>query len=234
MYTLSSDFIDSVLTSTVPSFQLTCRSTKNLGLGGIFYSMTRAIRPKHVVVIGSKAGFAPIIFAKALKDNEGYGIGKIDCEETELTHPQIEPTLHFIDPSYSLYRGDKNHWYGLGNWDDKEKVLELWAKFGVESIITHYKMTSQQYLALNLEDKIDLLYIDGDHSYEGITHDFTQFHSRLADNAIVLAHDVDPSLRESGGYRAYNDLSDELYEKMRIPVAPGLAIMRRLNSSKFK
>jgi predicted O-methyltransferase YrrM len=231
MYTLDKEYIEKVLDSTIPSYQLTCKETNNLGFGGLFYSFTRVLRPRHVVVIGAKAGFSPIMFGKALKDNEGYGIGKIDCEETELIEKEQKPFLHFIDPSYSIHRGDQGHWYGLGNWDDESKVKALWEKFGVQDFVTHYKMRSDEYLALNLENKIDLLYVDGDHSYEGVTHDLTQFHDRLSDDAMVMAHDVDPGLEEGGGHRAYKDLAKELYEKVRIPIYPGLAIMRKLTPS---
>lgn len=227
MYSITDDFVDAVLNSTIPSFQLTCKKTKNLGFGGIFYSLTRAIRPRFIVVIGSKAGFAPILFAKGLKDNEGYGIGKIDCEAVDLVHPAQKPQLHFIDPSYSISRGDPNHWYGLGNWDDPEKVTSLWRKFEVDDIVQHFKMTSQEYLKQTFNTAIDLLYVDGDHSYEGVTHDLTQFYCHLSSNALVLAHDVDPDLKESRGYQAYNALPEDLYEKIRIPVYPGLAMMRK-------
>lgn len=228
MFSLDDAFIDAVLGNTVPSFQLTCRDTRNLGLGGLFYSFARALRPKHAVAIGSKAGFAPIMFARALKDNQGYGIGTIDCEATELVHAGEKPTLHFVDPSYSLHREDENHWYGLGTWDDPEKVIELWKKFGVEDIATHFKMTSAEYLANRPEEeKIDLLYVDGDHSYKGMMHDFMRFFSRLSRNAMVLAHDVDPEFTLGDGYKVFNDLPDDMYEKVRIPIYPGLAIMRK-------
>lgn len=241
MRSLDLEFIDKVLDQTIPSFQLTCKKTRNLGFGELFYGFTRAMRPRRVVVIGSKAGFAPIMFAKALKDNAGYGIADVECEATHLNHPGAKPILHFIDPSYSLHRQDGSHWYGLGVWDDEEKVRGLWKEFGLEDIVTHFKLTSAEYLEqVNSDDGIDILYVDGDHSYEGVTHDFIKFHSKLNDNALVLAHDVDPDfnklitphlvgddLEPGGGYKAYCDLPDHMYEKIRLAVFPGLAILRK-------
>lgn len=228
-FSLSDDFIDDVLASTVPSFQLTSPETRNLGFGNLYYAMVRAMRPRTVVVIGSKAGFAPIMFARALKDNEGHGIVKVDCEQTTMAVEGHGHTkLHFIDPSFSLHRGDTNHWYGLGNWDDSKAVEAKWAHFGLQDIIQHHKMTSQDYVtSLTPIDSIDILYIDGDHSYEGVKHDFEAFLPFLSDEAVVMAHDVDPRLDEGGGFRAFSDLPDTMYEKVRLPAFPGLAICRK-------
>lgn len=223
---LEAAFIDKVLATTVPSFQLTCRETRNLGFGFVYYGMVRSLRPARVVVIGSKAGFAPVCFAKAIIDNCGHGISAVDCEETELVSTTAG-TLDFIDPSYSLHRGDTNHSYGLGNWDDPKLVDKLWSSFGVESVVTHHKTRSDEFLRHNPDfNNIDILYIDGDHSFEGVTHDMLQFKSRLSENAIVLAHDVDPNCREAKGFDALNALPKDSYEYARIPFYPGLAIMR--------
>jgi predicted O-methyltransferase YrrM len=245
---LSRKVVNKVLNNTIPSFQLTSREDTNLGFGGIYYSLTRAIRPKSVVAIGSKAGFTPIMFALALKHNGGYGIGEIECEETSLVAKGVLPMLHFIDPSYSLGR-DQNHWYGLGKWDDHKEVWKLWKNFGVEKIATHYKMTSAEYLKDPTSfNSIDILFVDGDHSYAGITHDFTAFYERLAPDALVLTHDVDPKLKsevselmypdsnldntKTGGYDAFRDISEDMYEKFRFPVYPGLALMRKRRERK--
>lgn len=237
MFSLSPQLINDLLNNTIPSFQATSPSTNNLGFGFIFYALVRAIRPKNVVVIGSKAGFAPIVFGLALKDNEGYNIKKIDCENVTLMHMGL-PQLHFVDPSYSVVKNDKNHWYGIGKWDSAEKVSALWKKYQLDKIITHFKKTSAEYLTdTSSFEQIDLLYVDGDHSYSGIMHDFTEFYKKLKKDALVIAHDVDPQLKMdfpktaeldiAGGFDAFTDISDDMYEKFRFPIYPGLAIMRK-------
>lgn len=39
---------------------------------------------------------------------------------------------------------------------------------------------------------IDFLFIDGDHSYEGVKHDFEMYGSMLSPNALVAFHDIVP------------------------------------------
>lgn len=237
MFSLTKDLITDILSNTMPSFQATDLKTNNLGFGFIFYSLVRSVRPMNVVVIGSKAGFSPIMFGLGLRDNEGGEIKKVDCEEVILKH-SVTPKLHFIDPSYSVANEDKNHWYGIGKWDSEEEVYNLWKKYHLENIITHFKQTSAEYLLnTNSFKEIDLLYVDGDHSYAGIMHDFKNFYPKLKKDAIIIAHDVDPQLKKdfpltdtldiAGGFDAFTDISDEMYEKFRLPIYPGLAIMRK-------
>ena len=52
----------------------------NLGFGFLYYGLVRALRPRHIVVIGSGFGFSVVCLALGLKDN-GQG------------------QLSFVDPS---------------------------------------------------------------------------------------------------------------------------------------
>src|SRR5215831_5030619 len=44
-------------------------ATLNLGFGFIYYGLVRALRPRHVLVIGSGFGFSVVCLALGLKDN---------------------------------------------------------------------------------------------------------------------------------------------------------------------
>jgi predicted O-methyltransferase YrrM len=221
-----------LLNETLPSFQAISPEDENLGLGHLYYGFTRTLRPKNVCVIGSKAGFSVVMFAQGLKDNCGARIKEVTCWDTELEEKDVKGKVFFVDPSYSSERNDPNNWYGIGFWDNEEKTKEHWKKFGLEDYITHYKMTSAQFLEHEeCPDSIDLLFIDGDHSFEGISHDFNAFYNRLSPNAVIMAHDVDPALKEidpeTGGFEALNSLDPSKFESFRLPVFPGLAIVRK-------
>lgn len=217
-----------------PAFQATSPDNLNLGFGEIFYGFARALRPRHVVVIGSKAGFAPIVFAKALKENNGYGISEVGDYFTKLANPDVKPSLHFIDPGYNVNQDGSKAYGGEGVWQDPQKVKELWKHFGVDEIVTHHRMTSEEYLqklpGMGVP-KIDILYVDGDHSFEGVTHDLIKFHPYLSASATVIAHDVHPDIDPShgcGGYQAIHSLPNGLYQGSWLRVMPGLAILQKL------
>jgi hypothetical protein len=228
MHSLTTGIVERTLKETLPAFQLTSQLDQNLGFGYLFYGFARLIRPELTVVVGSKGGFAPVLFGMGVHDNAGHSIGGIDCYKTELESLQ-KGTVHFIDPSYSVHRNQQGHWYGEGRWDNAEKVAALWSSFALGETLTHYKMTSHEYRIKKLsnDSKIDLLYIDGDHSYEGIMSDLVGFHQFLSPRAMVLAHDVDPRCKEAKGFDVLRDLPSELYEYCRIPLFPGLAILRK-------
>jgi predicted O-methyltransferase YrrM len=84
--------------------------------------------------------------------------------------------------------------------------------------------------------KIDLLFIDADHSKESVTKDFTNFFPFISEQGVILLHDGYPENKEqtaSGycgdGYKAIEKLSQETgeYEMMTIPIPPGLTLCRK-------
>lgn len=232
MISLNEELITKILKNTIPSFQATSESNLNLGFGYIYYGFMRSLRPQKVVVIGSKAGFSVVNFALGVKDNENTMVDEIECYNVKLKEGNNDAKVYFVDPSFSIERNDPNNWYGIGFWDDKDKVSEHWKKFGVENFVEHYKMTSQDFLkSPDCPEQIDFLYIDGDHSYDGITHDFNEYHKILKKDGIIMAHDVDPNLKdvdpETGGYQAISDLDPAKFEVFRLPIFPGLAIVRK-------
>jgi predicted O-methyltransferase YrrM len=232
---LNAEMIERLLATTYPSYQATSQRDLNLGFGFLFYGFVRLIRPARILVIGSKAGFSVLSFALGLKDNPGAGIKNVFCYDTELEYPGRLGQVFFVDPSFCAERNDPGHWYGTGFWDDEDRVRKHWEAFGLAEFVTHYKMTSSEFLKSPDCRDFDLMYIDGDHSRDGILHDFMEYHPRLSENAIVLAHDVDPRLKDmdpaTGGYEALSQLDATKYEVCRLPIFPGLAIARRLTSN---
>ena len=78
----------------------------NLGFGFIYYGVVRALKPKHIVVIGSGYGYSVVCLALGLKDN-GKGM------------------LTFVDPGYSLIKDGPLHTIGgRGMWSDADQVKQ--------------------------------------------------------------------------------------------------------------
>lgn len=228
MYSLSREQLELILGRTLPSFQAIDADTLNLGFGYLYYALGRIVRPETSVIIGSKKGFSVICLALALNDNEGCGISEISCYRTKLAK-QTRPTLHFVDPSYSVHRGDRNHMFGIGFWDDADSVRAWWQEFDVGDIVQHHRMRSDEFAASELcPNTIDCLIIDGDHTYEGMTFDVAAYGARLSPGGIMLLHDVHPAIRpEFGGPRVYAELDRDAYETIRLPIYPGLALVVR-------
>jgi len=193
----------------------------NLGFGFLYYGLARSLRPKHLLVIGSGFGFSVVCFALGLKDN-------------------AEGMLTFVDPSYSLLKdGPFKTIGGAGNWSGPQKVYEHFKKFGLEDIVTHYKLRSDQffasYEALGLP-RIDIAFIDGSHAYKDVKDDFLQTLQHVHKNSYILLHDSNIYVREIIGHagvkRWINLLrkEKEFFEIINFPFSSGMTLIRILQS----
>jgi hypothetical protein len=150
-FCLNPDLIRSIFTHAKPVGHHESPENLNLGFGYLYYALARILRPKHVLVIGSGFGFSVVCLALGLRDN-------------------AKGRVSFVDPSYSvLTDGPFKTVGGTAQWDDPDKVARHFARFGVERLLTHYRLRSEEFFTrydeLALPD-IDLTFIDGSHAYK--------------------------------------------------------------------
>lgn len=194
-------------------------ATLNLGFGYLYYGLARTLRPRHVAVIGSGYGFSVVCLALGLKDN---GRGK----------------LSFVDPSYSvLADGPLQTIGGTAQWDSPEKVRAHFRRFGVEHIVQHYRQTSEAFFADYARHglpSIDVAFIDGNHSYRDVRHDFLATLQHTHRNSYLLLHDSNIYVRElvrhAGVKRWMKTIAQhkEDFELIDFPFSSGVAMVRVL------
>jgi predicted O-methyltransferase YrrM len=191
----------------------------NLGFGFLYYGLVRALRPRHVVVIGSGFGFSVVCLALGLKDNAAG-------------------SLSFVDPSYSLLRhGPLRTVGGASHWDDPEAVRAHFARFGVGEVVTHYKETSAEFFEAFEARKlppIDVAFIDGSHAYDDVRHDFLAVLEHTRRNSYILMHDTNIFVRELVGHAGVKrwlkliGREDGAFEIVDFPFSSGVAFIRVL------
>ena len=152
------------------------KTSGNLGFGFLHHAIIRILRPRRILCIGSGRGFIPAICALACKENR---FGSVD----------------FVDAGY-----DRNHpmsWGGDGFWKriDPQKHFSL---LGFADNINVFVMTSKEYCQRYPRRKYGYIYIDGDHSYEGVKSDYEMFWPRLEKRGFMVFHDI--SARGGGAF----------------------------------
>jgi len=137
------------------------------GLGNssyLLYGLVRSMKPAVCVEIGSARGRSACFIGRALKEN---GSGR----------------LFAIDPHVST------------NWNDNASVETLpilesnLRKFQLESQVQIVRKTSIE-AANDWNSPIDMIFIDGDHSYEGVKQDWELFVPHVKEFGVVVFHDT--------------------------------------------
>jgi predicted O-methyltransferase YrrM len=171
----------------------------------ILYSIARGVKAKLIVEIGTHTGMSAMVLAQAIRDS------------------RLEGTVWTVD----------NHSQG----NHHEEAVRNVRRFKMEKHIRLLEGESTAVLRdfFGLIKKVDLVFIDGDHSYEACKADFEACKEHAG---IFVFHD---SFQEAGVRRGVESLwEDRSFEVINIPttskvqrpgVVVGIAVARKKDSS---
>lgn len=147
------------------------------GLGDsayLLYGLARALKPSVAVEIGSARGKSACFVGRALKEN---GSGK----------------LFAIDP------------HSRTDWNDEESVdtLEI-MRANIHALKLERHVEIIRDTSVNAAARwmlpIDMIFIDGDHSYEGVKRDWELFSPFVRQFGVVVFHDTMWDLKPDSPY----------------------------------
>lgn len=126
----------------------------------VLYSLAKKKSDGFIVEIGSFVGASCVFIASSIKE------GKILCIDTWENDAMSE--------------GKKNTWdeFCLNTYEFEQKIIKI-KGFSNEVVEKVRKIAPQ----------IDMLFIDGDHSYEGCKMDFDLYFPLIKKSGIIIFHD---------------------------------------------
>ena len=160
--------------------------------------LIRELKPRTFVELGVHNGFSYFVGCQAINE----------CN--------IDAKAYAID-----------HWGGdiqAGFFDDSifQNVVLLNNKYS--SFSTLLRMNFSEALGEFESDSIDLLHIDGFHSYESVKEDFETWVTKLTKNAVVLFHDIHVRRDTFGVYKYWEEIKSE-YKSIEFTGSHGLGVI---------
>jgi hypothetical protein len=151
---------------------------KHLGDGLLVYSVIQHMRAKNCVCIGSGGGYIPRIMTQARIDLWEQGIFEGDGD------------MNWGDIGSTFVVDACN---GVGGNTDLEDETSFYRQRFHPRFIKETSERAYYDFFVKHDIKIDVLFIDGNHSYEGVKLDFNLYSKLLNDKGVIFIHDTDES-----------------------------------------
>ncbi len=164
------------------------------------YELIRNLKPNIVVEIGTHRGTSFFSFCQAVKDGG------------------INTKLYAIDN----WKGDEHSGF-YGN-EVFEEVNEIKNKYYKDQKIKLLRKTFDEALSEFSDKVIDVLHIDGFHTYDVVKHDFERWRNKVSDQGIILFHDIKVIEDDFGVYKLWGELKSK-YKTIEFFHSFGLGVL---------
>lgn len=166
------------------------------------YDIVEAIRPKIVVELGVYNGLSFFAFCQSMIENDIDGVAyAIDCWEGD-EHTDAYDESIFLD-------------------------VQKHARENYRGITYLMKMFFNEALQHFNDDSIDLLHIDGFHTYDAVKEDFESWYPKVRPGGIILFHDVMARLKDFGAWKFFEELEQSHEETFKFHHGFGLGVLRK-------
>lgn len=164
------------------------------------YDLIANIRPKTVVELGVARGISFFSFCQGIKDFK------------------LKTNIYAIDS----WQGDEHT--GKYDQDIFNTVKKIRVKYYPDTKITILKQTFDSAITKFKDNSIDLLHIDGYHTYKAVAHDFKTWLPKMKVDGIILFHDIAERRSDFGVYKLWEKLKKK-YNTYQFIHSHGLGVL---------
>ena len=158
-------------------------------------------KPKTFVELGTHTGNSYFSFCQAIRSE------KINCNAFAV----------------DTWKGDEH----AGSYAEEIfSAVSLYNNQKYKEFSQLLRMTFDEALERFDDCSIDLLHIDGLHTYEAVRHDFETWLPKLSPGAIVIFHDTNVHERDFGVWRLWSELKLKYSSNIELPYSYGLGIIQ--------
>ena len=162
-------------------------------------------KPQKIVELGSYYGCSAFAFLQAIKDksldSEFYGIDT--WQGDSFTQKDYQEDI------YTQYKRIQDSCFNNQN-------------------ANMLRMTFDKAIRVFADKSIDLLHIDGSHTYENVKHDFLSWKDKVKEDGVVFFHDIgkDELLGEvMGSHIFWEEVKQEYAHTIEFPFSFGLGVL---------
>ncbi|MGB9674615.1 MAG: class I SAM-dependent methyltransferase [Nanopusillaceae archaeon] len=162
------------------------------------FDLVANVKPNILVELGTHKGDSYFAFCNAVLENN------------------LNTKCFAVD----TWLGD-NHSGKYGE-DVFKHVSEYNRKFTFSKLL---RMTFDEAKYLFDDNSIDVLHIDGFHTYEAVSHDFYNWLPKVNENGVILLHDIEVRRDDFGVYKLWSELKEKFEYTFEFKHSFGLGVI---------
>ncbi|MEH6582646.1 MAG: class I SAM-dependent methyltransferase [Halioglobus sp.] len=165
------------------------------------FDIVEAVAPKRLVELGAYNGMSYFVFCQSMIDNDVDGV------------------CYAVD----TWGGDDH----TGDYDESVyDDVRVHSRTHYRGISYLMRMLFNDALPNFEDDSIDLLHIDGLHTYEAVQEDFTNWYPKVRPGGVILFHDIEARQSDFGVWKYWAEL-EEKHDTFAFHHGFGLGVLRK-------
>ena len=185
-----------------------CMPDSWIGHTPFAYQLVKNIRPHLLVELGTHYGLSYFTFCQSIKENN------LSCKAYAVDTWMGEKHAGVYDESVYNFVSE----YNAKNYSEFSYLL---------------KSTFDDALRQFSDSSIDILHIDGLHTYESVKHDFETWYPKVRDGGVILFHDISCRHEDFGVWKLWEEIVKDNKNTFSFNHSWGLGVLIKseLNSS---